>query len=77
MFRAILLAVAPAAANPNGRPNSDVLRPWANGLDVTRRRDMWIIDFGWEMCEAEAALYEDRSRTCTSKSSRSAPEESP
>jgi hypothetical protein len=23
--------------NPHGRPNSDVLRPWANGLDVTRR----------------------------------------
>lgn len=45
--------------NPNGRPNSDVLRPWINGLDVTRRpRDMWIIDFGWTMNEAEAALYE-------------------
>lgn len=45
--------------NPNGRPNSDVLRPWVNGLDVTRRpRDMWIVDFGWEMSEAEAALYE-------------------
>jgi type II restriction/modification system DNA methylase subunit YeeA len=48
-----------APLNPNGRPNSDVLRPWANGLDVTRRsRDMWIIDFGWTMTEAEAALYE-------------------
>ncbi|MDE2365049.1 MAG: class I SAM-dependent DNA methyltransferase [Hyphomicrobiales bacterium] len=45
--------------NANGRPNSDVLRPWVNGLDVTRRsRDMWIVDFGWEMSEAEAALYE-------------------
>lgn len=45
--------------NPNGRPNSDVLRPWRNGMDVTRRsRDMWIIDFGWEMSEREAALYE-------------------
>ncbi len=33
--------------NPNGRPNSDVVRPWVNGLDITRRpRDMWIIDFG-------------------------------
>jgi hypothetical protein len=32
--------------NPNGRPNSDVLRPWANGRDVTRRaRHMWIVDF--------------------------------
>ena len=45
--------------NPNGKPNSDVLKPWINGLDVTRRpRDMWIVDFGWEMSEAEAALYE-------------------
>ncbi|MBI3275712.1 MAG: class I SAM-dependent DNA methyltransferase, partial [Methylocystis sp.] len=45
--------------NPNGRPNSDVLRPWVNGLDVTRRpRDMWVIDFGWEMSEREAAMYE-------------------
>src|SRR5262249_51613586 len=23
--------------NPNGRPNSDVVCPWANGLDITRR----------------------------------------
>ncbi|MEI9803320.1 MAG: class I SAM-dependent DNA methyltransferase [Pseudolabrys sp.] len=45
--------------NPNGRPNSDVLRPWRNGMDMTRRaRDMWIIDFGWEMSEQEASLYE-------------------
>ncbi|WP_201456145.1 class I SAM-dependent DNA methyltransferase [Bradyrhizobium macuxiense] len=45
--------------NPNGRPNSDVLRPWRNGMDMTRRsRDMWIIDFGWEMSEHEASLYE-------------------
>jgi type II restriction/modification system DNA methylase subunit YeeA len=45
--------------NPNGRPNSDVLRPWRNGVDLTRRgRDMWIVDFGWEMSEQEAALYE-------------------
>lgn len=45
--------------NPNGRPNADVLRPWVNGLDVTRRaRDMWIIDFGWEMSEAKVTLYE-------------------
>lgn len=45
--------------NPNGRPNSDVLRPILNGIDVTRRsRDMWIIDFGTNMPEQEAALYE-------------------
>ncbi len=48
-----------APLNPNGRPNSDVLRPWANGLDVTRRwRDMWIIDFGLQLTEQKAALYE-------------------
>ena len=45
--------------NANSKPNSDVVRPWANGLDVTRRwRDMWIIDFGMEISEDEAALYE-------------------
>jgi type II restriction/modification system DNA methylase subunit YeeA len=45
--------------NPNGRLNSDVLRPWMNGMDVTRRpADKWIIDFGWQMSEREAALYE-------------------
>ena len=45
--------------NPNGRPNSDVVRPWVNGLDITRRpRDMWIIDFGVSMPEHDAALYE-------------------
>jgi type II restriction/modification system DNA methylase subunit YeeA len=47
-----------AVGNPNGRPNSDVLRPWVNGLDTTRRpRGMWIIDFG-EFSISEAALYE-------------------
>lgn len=45
--------------NPNGRPNSDVLRPWANGMDITRRySDTWIIDFGVDMEEGQAALYE-------------------
>ena len=37
-------------ANPNGRPNSDVLKPWMNGMAVTRRpADKWIVDFGWTM----------------------------
>lgn len=45
--------------NPNGRPNSDVLRPWANGMDITRRySDTWIIDFGVNMTEEEASFYE-------------------
>jgi hypothetical protein len=45
--------------NPNGRPYSDVVRPWHNGLDVTRReRDLWIADFGANMPREQAALYE-------------------
>ncbi len=45
--------------NPNGRPNSVVLKPWRNAMDLTRRpADKWIIDFGWSMGKAEAALYE-------------------
>ena len=48
-----------APANPNGRPNADVLRPWMNGMDVTRRAvGKWIVDFGWTMAEEDAALYE-------------------
>ena len=44
-------------ANPNGRHNADVLKPWVNGMDLTRRpAGKWIVDFGWEM--TEAALYE-------------------
>jgi hypothetical protein len=45
--------------NPHGRPNSDVIVPWINGLDVTRRpRDVWIIDFGTERPKQDASLYE-------------------
>jgi type II restriction/modification system DNA methylase subunit YeeA len=48
-----------APLNPNGRPNTDVVRPWVNGLDITRRpRGMWIIDFGVDMPLEDAALYE-------------------
>jgi type II restriction/modification system DNA methylase subunit YeeA len=46
-------------ANPNGRMNAEVLRPWRNGQDLTRRSaDKWIIDFGWEMSEEQASLFE-------------------
>ena len=46
-------------ANPNGRPNADVLKPRVNGMDLTRRpAGKWIIDFGEDMGEADAALYE-------------------
>lgn len=47
-----------AVPNPNGRPSSDVVRPWANGMDVTRRpSDTWVIDFD-KMSEEDASLYE-------------------
>ena len=46
-------------ANPNGSSNADVLKPWMNGMDLTRRpAGKWIVDFGWNMTESEAALYE-------------------
>ena len=48
-----------AVGNPNGCPNSDVVRPYWNGHDVTRRpRDRWIVDFGNHETEAAAARYE-------------------
>ncbi len=47
------------APNPHGRPNSDVLIPWVNGLDVTRRsRGMFIIDFGLTRTEDDCAKYD-------------------
>ena len=47
-------------ANPNGRTNADVLKPWVNGMDMTRRpAGKWIVDFGWTMSENAAALYEE------------------
>lgn len=45
--------------NPDGRGNADVVRPWVNGLDITGRpRHMWIVDFGTDLPEVEAGLYE-------------------
>jgi type II restriction/modification system DNA methylase subunit YeeA len=45
--------------NVHGKPNTNVVHPSWNGLDVTRRhRDMWIVDFGCGMDEVNAALYE-------------------
>jgi hypothetical protein len=49
-----------AAPNPDGRSNADVVRPWVNGSDVGGRPDgMSIIDFGLDMSEHEAALYQE------------------
>ena len=48
-----------AQPNPHGKPNSDVVKRWMNGRDINQRpRDMWIIDFGADMSEEDAALYE-------------------
>jgi type II restriction/modification system DNA methylase subunit YeeA len=48
-----------APLNPNGRPNSDVVRPYFNARDILQTsRDMWIIDFGCDVSLEEAALYE-------------------
>jgi type II restriction/modification system DNA methylase subunit YeeA len=45
--------------NPNGLPNSDVLLPWVNSLDVLRRpRDFWIVDFGSDSPLEAASRYE-------------------
>ena len=58
--------ITPAAAeemllapNPHGKPNSDVVKRWIIGRDITQRpRHMWIIDFGIDIAVSEAALYE-------------------
>ncbi len=53
-------AMLASGGNPNGRPNSDVVKPWANAADITRRpRNMWVVDFGVDMPLEEAALYEE------------------
>jgi len=45
--------------NPHGRPNSDVLLPWVNGLDILRRlRGYWIVDFGADGSREFAAQYD-------------------
>jgi hypothetical protein len=46
-------------SNAHGKPNSDVVRPWVNGMDITRRpSDTWIVDFGIEFNEAESSFYD-------------------
>ncbi len=45
--------------NVHGKPNSDVIKRWLIGRDINQvSRDMWIIDFGVDMSEGDAALYE-------------------
>ena len=45
--------------NPNGRSNSEVVKPWRNGKDIAGRpTGTWIIDFDVHTPEAEAALFD-------------------
>jgi type II restriction/modification system DNA methylase subunit YeeA len=48
-----------APQNVNGRPNSDVVKPWIAGRDITTRpQDRWVIDFGVTCSEEDAACFE-------------------
>jgi hypothetical protein len=45
--------------NPHGKPSSDVVVPWVNGMDLTQRPSgTWIIDYGVGLSEASATYYE-------------------
>ena len=45
--------------NASGKPNSDILRPYFNGNDLTKRaREAWTVDFGVDMPLEIAASYE-------------------
>jgi type II restriction/modification system DNA methylase subunit YeeA len=47
-----------APLNPNGKPNSDVVKRRLTGRDIVQTNQQgWLIDFG-EMPESDAALYE-------------------
>lgn len=48
-----------SSPNKTGVSNSDVIKPWVNGLDIARRpRHKYIIDFPARMSESEASQYE-------------------
>ncbi len=48
-----------APLNVNGRPNSDVVRPVASGVDLVRgSRNVWTIDFGTDRTIEQAEQYE-------------------
>jgi type II restriction/modification system DNA methylase subunit YeeA len=54
--RALELLSAP---NPQGKPNSDIVVPWVNGMDLTQRPSgTWIIDYGVTLPQPDAAKYE-------------------
>ena len=44
--------------NANGKPNSNVLKPWINGMDLMRNpSDTWVVDFSG-LSPQEAMFYE-------------------
>ncbi len=52
-----------AAPSANGRKPSEVVFPWYNGLDITRRpRSMWLITFPESMPQALAAGFDSAFR---------------
>ena len=45
--------------NPNGKSNVEVVKPWINGSDLVKApSDTWIVDFGVDLPEPDAALFE-------------------
>jgi len=47
------------STNSSGLPNSDVIRPYINAIDITRRpQGLWIIDFGVDTTFEDASKYE-------------------
>jgi type II restriction/modification system DNA methylase subunit YeeA len=47
------------APNPNGKPNSDLLKPWLNGGAIVKRLPpAWIIDTGTDLKLNDFSLYE-------------------
>jgi type II restriction/modification system DNA methylase subunit YeeA len=48
-----------APVNPNGLKNANVMKRWITTTDlVGRDRDLWIVDFGGELTEADSELFE-------------------
>ena len=53
--------------NANGRPNSDVVKPWLNAMDIVRSNsDTWVIDFAG-MSLSDAQFYEEPFRIAHEK----------
>ena len=62
--------------NPNARPNAEVLKPWMNGRDVTRRpAGKWIVDFGWTMSAERRGAVRGTVRVGEGQCPPEAPEE--